>query len=125
METPAGSDIVISKSGEKIKTITFTAPVVGSKGAGDFTLTMDKKTRDWTWTGEADEVTFTVYRKTAKANVCLCFSDITVNPTVETGINNITVDNAKKGVRYNLAGQRVGKNYKGIVIENGHKVVRK
>ena len=27
--------------------------------------------------------------------------------------------------RYNLAGQRVGKNYKGIVIENGHKVVRK
>ena len=36
METPAGSDIVISKSGEKIKTISFTAPVVGSKGAGDF-----------------------------------------------------------------------------------------
>ena len=130
METPAGSDIVISKSGEKIKTITFTAPVVGSKGAGDFkastgTLTMDKKTRDWTWTGEADEVTFTVYRKTAKANVCLCFSDITVNPTVETGINNITVDNAKKGVRYNLAGQRVNESYKGVVIENGKKMIVK
>ena len=98
METPAGSDIVISKSGEKIKTITFTAP---------------------------DEVTFTVYRKTAKANVCLCFSDITVNPTVETGINNITVDNAKKGVRYNLAGQRVNESYKGVVIENGKKMIVK
>ena len=26
---------------------------------------------------------------------------------------------------YNMAGQRVGKGYKGIVIEKGHKVVRK
>ena len=28
-------------------------------------------------------------------------------------------------VRYNVAGQRVGKNYKGIVVENGKKVLRK
>jgi|GEM_PF-6136158 len=40
------------------------------------------------------------------------------------GINkvNTLVEN---GVRYNLAGQRVGNDYKGIVIVNGHKVVIK
>ena len=42
-----------------------------------------------------------------------------------TGINNITVVNAKKGVRYNLAGQRVNESYKGGVIENGKKMIVK
>lgn len=47
-----------------------------------------------------------------------------------TGINNITIDENQQGKRtnnaiYNLAGQRVGKNYKGIVIKNGKKVVIK
>ena len=28
-------------------------------------------------------------------------------------------------IRFNVAGQRVGKNYKGIVIENGNKILRK
>lgn len=42
-----------------------------------------------------------------------------------SGINNITVDNAKKGVRYNLAGQRVNESYKGVVIENGKKMIVK
>lgn len=43
-----------------------------------------------------------------------------------TGINNAVVE-AKNvdGVRYNLAGQRVNSNYKGLVIVNGHKVIIK
>ena len=45
--------------------------------------------------------------------------------TDASGINNITVDNAKKGVRYNLAGQRVNESYKGVVIENGKKMIVK
>lgn len=49
---------------------------------------------------------------------------ITELPVV-TAISNVTVNDAKNAVRYNLAGQRVGENYKGIVIENGKKVVRK
>ncbi len=46
--------------------------------------------------------------------------------TVATGINDIT-DNTKetKTGMYNLNGQRVGSDYKGIVIENGKKVIRK
>lgn len=37
-----------------------------------------------------------------------------------------TVEAVTEGsVRYNIAGQRVGKNFKGIVIENGNKILRK
>lgn len=44
----------------------------------------------------------------------------------ESGINGVTNDNTvKNGARYNLAGQRVSKSYKGIVIENGKKFVVK
>ena len=40
------------------------------------------------------------------------------------GINGITTAAARAQKCYNLAGQRVGKGYKGIVIANGKKVVR-
>lgn len=43
-----------------------------------------------------------------------------------TGIENVTSDRANApSVRYNLSGQRVQKDYKGIVVENGHKVLVK
>lgn len=41
-----------------------------------------------------------------------------------TGISKIQTS-AAKSVRYNLAGQKVGADYKGVVIENGKKVVVK
>lgn len=42
------------------------------------------------------------------------------------GINNAMVEaENKESVRYNLAGQRVNNNYKGLVIVNGHKVIIK
>ena len=40
------------------------------------------------------------------------------------GINAVSTA-VENGVRYNLAGQRVGNDYKGIVIVNGKKVIRK
>ena len=46
-------------------------------------------------------------------------------PGSETdGINKVNTL-VETGVRYNLAGQRVGNDYKGIVIVNGRKVVIK
>lgn len=42
-----------------------------------------------------------------------------------TGINKIPVKVVNKGVRYNLAGQKVDNSYKGIVIENGKKFIQK
>ena len=42
----------------------------------------------------------------------------------ETGINEVVDDDAATGETYNLAGQRVDSDYKGIVIRNGKKVIR-
>ena len=45
--------------------------------------------------------------------------------TTSAGINDITTDVDKNAPSYNLAGQRVDENYKGVVIKNGKKVVKK
>lgn len=43
-----------------------------------------------------------------------------------TGITNITADEAAKNAPvYNLAGQKVTKAYKGVVIKNGKKIIQK
>lgn len=42
-----------------------------------------------------------------------------------TGITTATADTPRDGAAYNLAGQRVADTYKGIVIVNGKKTVRK
>ena len=45
--------------------------------------------------------------------------------TPYTGIENVTVKNAKtSNVMYNLAGQRVSKDFKGIVVKDGKKFVK-
>lgn len=77
-------------------------------------------------TGVSD-VTFTISRQkdNTTANQVRYVRAIVTVLTDATGINNITVDNAKKGVRYNLAGQRVNESYKGVVIENGKKMIVK
>ena len=42
-----------------------------------------------------------------------------------TGVENLNVNNIAKSGRYNLLGQPVNENYKGIVIENGVKKIQK
>jgi hypothetical protein len=49
----------------------------------------------------------------------------TFKETVVTGVEDINVATAKRGQRYNLMGQPVAGDYKGIVIENGKKRVIK
>ncbi len=50
-------------------------------------------------------------------------ADVTVNATFEssTGIESINVDGGSDAARYNVNGQRVSRDYRGIVIENGRK----
>lgn len=54
-------------------------------------------------------------------------SEVKVNvfiDDIETGVRGLTTTLSKgDGAMYNLAGQRVGKNYKGIIIESGKKVM--
>ena len=47
---------------------------------------------------------------------------INQNPT---GIKTVKADATENGATYNLAGQKVDENYKGVVIQNGKKVVVK
>ena len=42
-----------------------------------------------------------------------------------TAIETVKTVNAGSAVRYNMAGQQVGKDYKGLVIENGRKFLNK
>ncbi|GEM_PF-296633 len=61
-----------------------------------------------------------------------CFADAQPNlqlyrKTGTTGINTVNagIENKADGKVYNLSGQQVGDDYKGIVIVNGKKVIRK
>ena len=60
-----------------------------------------------------------VVGKKADENWTLTITDAT------TGINAITTTTTKNSQRYNLAGQKVGNSYKGIVIQNGKKFIQK
>ncbi|MBO4660195.1 MAG: starch-binding protein [Prevotella sp.] len=60
-----------------------------------------------------------VVGKKADQNWTLTITDAT------TGINAITTTTTKNSQRYNLAGQKVGNSYKGIVIQNGKKFIQK
>ena len=43
----------------------------------------------------------------------------------DTGIQTATIEKAGNGAIYNLAGQKVSANYKGVVIQNGRKFIQK
>ena len=47
------------------------------------------------------------------------------NSTAPTAISTVKAVKGETGVRYNLAGQKVGNGFKGVVIENGKKLVVK
>ena len=55
----------------------------------------------------------------------LGFFGLSFTPGGTEGINDITTDVDKNAPKYNLAGQRVDKNYKGVVIQNGKKFMNK
>ena len=77
---------------------------------------------------DTKKVVFTIYRDEASTvNQAVRYGSATVFTAdgAATGINNITAAKAQNGVRYNLAGQRVSKDFKGVVIENGKKMIVK
>ena len=103
-------------------------------------------TKTWgsTWTGgnALGVIAFPVYKEAASYFVNACGSKITCNGFVfipgaksignisfagaGTGINGITVDGADNANApvFNLAGQRVSKDAKGILIQNGKKFIK-
>ena len=123
----SGTMTIKAPEGKKLKSIEFQ---LGSKaeyakwGKGNLvnqgTLTpfLEKQTNKVTWTGGAESVILSVSASTQ-------FSAIIVTLDSSTGINNVetTTANANAPV-YNLAGQRVDSNYKGVVIKKGKKYMQ-
>ena len=62
--------------------------------------------------------TYTFKMPAAPVTVSAVFSK-----KIFTGIDDLNAAQSKTGQRYNLQGQPVGKDYKGIVIENGRKII--
>ena len=91
--------------------------------SGDY-LTVTLKASDDAATGEAKmEKILLVALDESKMNTV---TEATFAVTVggATGINGINADE-NDGAAYNLAGQKVGKNYKGILVKNGKKTLVK
>ena len=138
-ENVAGNTMTFSSETKKIVSI----KLVGTNctGWGDISASSGKITDQGTdanpkvsplWNCEdaktgVSDVTFTISRQkdNTTANQVRYVRAVVTVLNDASGINNITVDNAKKGVRYNLAGQRVNESYKGVVIENGKKIIVK
>ena len=66
------------------------------------------------------EKTFYIFRATGKSTY---FNTFKITRSSTTGIQGVQAEKADAAA-YNLAGQKVSENYKGVVIKNGKKVVK-
>lgn len=63
-----------------------------------------------------------MFAEAAGAKNCYLFDE---SEGGTTGIHSVDADNVHSGQTYNISGQRVDKHYKGIVIVNGNKLIKK
>ena len=89
----------------------------------------EKWIQDQEYTDEPQDVTSLVLQaceKDATYPAVINIKSIKRVTTTPTGISKVeNLEVAKDGKCFNLAGQQVGKNYKGVVIKNGKKMVIK
>lgn len=119
-----GGTLKFESKDSKIKKIVFVQPSNNKQQKwSDMTVdngTLDKQT--YTNTEGTDAVTFTL--KEGKGIQCRIDSIVVTVDASATGISSVE-SKQQPSVRYNLAGQKVGKDYKGLVIENGKKIMVK
>lgn len=91
----------------------------------DKVMIYDKfKTKTNITDGEGFDVTGILVTAKLSGNIIKEFAPISA--PVQTGINNITTEATDANApAYNLAGQKVGKEYKGVVIKAGKKFIQK
>ena len=99
------------------------------KAEKEGTTTMDK---DYDFNPEKDNNILVKYDGTKVASIvntfqmgAMPFGIVSVLGGTETAINGVATTTATDNAVYNLSGQRVDHNYKGIVIVNGKKYLRK
>ena len=84
---------------------------------GETDLTIDEEAFTATWTGEANDITLVL---TSNSQARLVSFDILVADGEVDAIESVVADRAN-GAIFNLAGQKVGADFKGVVIKNGKK----
>jgi hypothetical protein len=96
---------------------------VDGVGVTDLTMTFDEETGIFTTSSylvqNADYTDRLYYLSVTNPEATLVPADD------EVAISRIDADVMESAARYNIAGQRVGKNYKGIVVEKGRKYLQK
>lgn len=118
-----GGTLKFESKDNKIKKIVFVQPS-NEKQQKWSDMTVDNGTLDnQTYTNDkgTNAVTFTL---DGKSKQCRINSVVVTVDDPTAGISSVK-KNQQPSVRYNLAGQKVGANYKGVVIENGKKIVVK
>lgn len=81
-------------------------------------ITIDGERASVSTTEGTEPGTYTFEMPAAAVNVNASFKE-----SIPTGVANLNIDTPKNGKRYNLMGQPVGKDYKGIVVEDGKKLI--
>ena len=107
---------VTPDNGYELETLTIVT-VNGNTSDGAPMLAPRRANVDYT---AGENGTYTFLMPAAPVNV-----NATFKKKVPTAIEEINADKQASGQRYNLMGQPVGKDYKGIVIENGKKLIVK
>ena len=92
------------------------------KGGKDVTSQDDEGNS--TTTFDAKDTYYTFQKYSGTGNILI--SSIEFTPVDASGISTINaVDKASNGAIYNLAGQKVANDFKGLVIKNGKKMIQK
>lgn len=91
----------------------------GFKTGHGQTISSDKKTATWEGNTKKVEFTTSIHQVRVK-NFTITLKDV---PSGIAEISNASLNG--EAPIYNLAGQRVGKEYKGVVIQNGKKFIKK
>lgn len=91
------------------------------KGGKDVTSQDDEGNS--TTTFDAKDTYYTFQKYSGTGNILI--SSIEFTPVNATGISTINAaEKVSNGAIYNLAGQKVGKDFKGLVIKNGKKMIQ-
>ena len=111
--TTYGNDDVTAEGGNIIE--------FSLKGGKDVT-SKDEEGNDVT-TFDAKDTYYTFQKYSGTGNILI--SSIEITPANASGISTVKANVENNSAIYNLAGQKVAKDYKGLVIKNGVKMIQK
>ena len=115
--TNSGFSIGLVNGSSVIKLADVSVPQTGSNDWGTYKVVSGKLNRDMNMGNQILRITITG----ANCNI----DKIAFRCVESAGIENVTLDDSQSSKTFNVAGQRVNSQYKGIVIKNGKKVVNK